>query len=124
VTSREHTNYTYDLSDLNRTYLAWFVANVAGIDVAEARGYLDEVFEDRELARHVIDATMASARRGLADPVARIGRRAGWYALVRATRPRHIVETGTDKGLGAVVLAAALLRNGTGRLTTIDINPS
>jgi predicted O-methyltransferase YrrM len=33
------------------------------------------------------------------------------------------VETGTDKGLGAVVLAAALLRNGTGQLTTMDANP-
>jgi predicted O-methyltransferase YrrM len=47
----------------------------------------------------------------------------GWYAIVRAMRPEHVIETGTDKGLGAVVLAAALLRNGTGRLTTIDLNP-
>ena len=32
-------------------------------------------------------------------------------------------ETGTDKGLGSCVLAAALLANGRGRLTTIDIEP-
>jgi Methyltransferase domain len=122
VTSREHTNYTYELTARNRTHLAWFVAAVSGAPVAEVRGYLGELDADVELREHVRRLTAASARRGLADPAARFGRRAGWYALVRALRPQHVVETGTDKGLGSCVLAAALLRNGTGRLTTIDIN--
>lgn len=43
--------------------------------------------------------------------------------LTRALQPDHIVETGTDKGLGSCVFAAALLRNGHGRLTTVDVNP-
>ena len=47
----------------------------------------------------------------------------GWYALVRALKPAHVVETGTDKGLGTVVLAAALRRNNRGQVTTIDTNP-
>ena len=121
-TSREHTNYTYDLTILNRKHLAWFVANVACIDIETARGYIDEVLNDDALKRHIADATRTSPRRWLADPSARLGRRIGWYALVRARKPRHVVETGTDKGLGSVVLAAALLRNGFGRLTTIDNN--
>ncbi|MFL6153809.1 MAG: class I SAM-dependent methyltransferase, partial [Ornithinibacter sp.] len=75
-----------------------------------------------ELRAHVRGVTAASSRRGLADRTVRFGRRVGWYALVRSLRPEHIVETGTDKGLGSVVLAAALLRNGTGRLTTLDVN--
>ena len=33
------------------------------------------------------------------------------------------METGTDKGLGSCVLASALMRNGSGRLTTLDVNP-
>jgi hypothetical protein len=41
----------------------------------------------------------------------------------RALKPDVIVETGTDKGLGSCVFAAAILRNGSGRLTTIDTNP-
>jgi Methyltransferase domain len=123
-TSREHTNYTYDLTMLNRNHLTWFVANVAGVDVQTARGYIDEVVSDDALRCHIADATRSSSRRWLADPSALLGRRIGWYALVRALKPRHVVETGTDKGLGSVVLAAALLRNGFGRLTTIDNNPA
>jgi len=122
--SREHTNYTYDLTSLNRKHLAWFVANVAYIDIKTARGYIDEVLNDDALKRHIAEATRTSPRRWLADPSALLGRRIGWYALVRALKPRHVVETGTDKGLGSVVLAAALLRNGSGRLTTIDNNPA
>jgi predicted O-methyltransferase YrrM len=55
------------------------------------------------------------------------GRRLGWYALVRALKPRFIVETGVDKGLGACVLTAALRRNvadgSEGRYIGTDINP-
>lgn len=123
VRSREHTNFTYDLQPLNVEHLAWWVADAARIKVAEARFYMAEATEDQALRDHIRSATAASGRRGLADDEVRLHKRAGWYALVRALRPTHIVETGTDKGLGSVVLAAALLRNGAGRLTTMDVNP-
>lgn len=35
----------------------------------------------------------------------------GWYALVRALKPTLVIETGIDKGLGGVLICAALLRN-------------
>src|SRR6185369_8163033 len=46
-----------------------------------------------------------------ADPVAHYSRRLGWYALVRAIKPKIVVETGVDQGLGACVLTAALMKN-------------
>lgn len=119
--SNEYTNFTYPLSDLNRTHLAWFVADVSGRPVADIRAYLDELEEDTALRSHLRARTAVSSWRGVSDVEPCYGRRAGWYALVRAVRPTHVVETGTDKGLGSCVLAAALLRNGAGRLTTIDI---
>jgi hypothetical protein len=78
---------------------------------------------DEELRRHIVDATAMSPRQGLADKTVRFGRQLGWYALVRTLRSRHVVETGTDKGQSSCLLASALLRNGSGRLTTIDVNP-
>lgn len=122
VRSREHTNFTYDLTRLNLEHLAWWVAGVTGVSAKQARAYIDEASSSK-LHEHVREATATSSRRGLADTEVRLHKRLGWYALVRALRPEHIVETGTDKGLGSVVLAAALLRNGRGRLTTIDVNP-
>jgi hypothetical protein len=121
-TSKEHTNFTYELEQRNREHLAWWVAEVSGRSVAEVREYFQEADSDTALRRHIRETTMAHPRRGLADPDARYGRRVAWYALVRLLRPAFVVETGADKGLGSVLIAAALLRNGYGHLTTIDIN--
>ncbi|MEV7230275.1 class I SAM-dependent methyltransferase [Polymorphospora sp. NPDC051019] len=126
-TSREHHNYTYDLTPLSREHLAWFVSVTCDLPVAQVRTYLAEIETDDALRRHIEQTTATSARRGLADRHVRYARRIGWYAIVRATRPAHIVETGVDKGLGTCVLAAALLRNTAeghpGRVTSLDINP-
>jgi Methyltransferase domain len=121
--SREHTNYTYDLTPRNLEHLAWWVSTLTGVPVPQVRAVIAEAQSDAELHQHIRRGVEASPRRGLADKKVRLGRRLGWYALVRALRPDHVVETGTDKGHGSVVLAAALLRNGHGRLTTIDIHP-
>jgi predicted O-methyltransferase YrrM len=121
VHSKETTNFTYDLTPINREHLAWFISEIAGTGVGEIRGYLDEIAEDDNLRGHLKAATQSSDLRRFADVEPRYGRRIGWYALIRALRPQHVVETGTDKGLGSCVLAAALLANGVGRLTTIDI---
>ncbi len=127
VQSREHHNYTYDLTPLSRNHLAWFVSVVCDVPVKQVRAYLDEIESDDNLRQHLQQAVAGSARRGLADKEIRYARRIGWYAIVRASRPKHVVETGVDKGLGSVVLAAALLRNAAeghpGRVTSLDINP-
>lgn len=126
-TSREHHNYTYDLTRLSREHLAWFVSLTCDVPVKQVRAYLAEIESDDTLRGHIERATATSARRGLADRRVRYARRIGWYAIVRATRPGHVVETGVDKGLGTCVLASALLRNTAegdpGRLTSLDINP-
>ncbi|HEX6871492.1 MAG TPA: class I SAM-dependent methyltransferase [Micromonosporaceae bacterium] len=127
VTSREHHNYTYDLTSLNVEHLAWYAATVCDTPVAVIRGYLAELTADAELREHIVTTTARAARRGLADREVRFGRRMGWYAMVRARKPGHVVETGVDKGLGTAVLAAAMLRNASeghpGRVTAVDINP-
>ncbi|MDG4785268.1 class I SAM-dependent methyltransferase [Micromonospora sp. WMMD1102] len=127
LTSREHHNYTYDLTRLSREHLAWFVSVTCEVPVGQVRAYLTEIERDEPLRRHIERATAGANRRGLADRRVRYARRIGWYSIVRATRPRHVVETGVDKGLGTCVLASALLRNAAdgvpGRVTSLDVNP-
>ncbi len=109
--SREYYNWTYHLTDLNKAFLASFISVVSGHEVSVIEGYIRELENDQSLRSLLIERTRASRDRHSCDAEPRYGRRAGWYALVRATKPRVIVETGVDRGLGTAVLAAALRRN-------------
>jgi predicted O-methyltransferase YrrM len=109
--SKEYYNWTYDLTALNRDYLASYLAVVTGHDVSGIEGYIRELETDAALESLLVERTLASPDRHSCDVRPRYGKRLGWYALVRATKPRVIVETGVDRGLGTAVLAAALLRN-------------
>jgi len=125
--SREITNFTYDLTPRNITHLASFVAVVTGIDFMVAIEYLNELRQDDRLRRHVQQLMQQYPERWVADEMVKYGRRLGWYAFVRAKKPRIVVETGVDKGLGSCVIAAALLKNyaegSPGYYYGTDINP-
>ncbi len=122
--SKEFANFTYDLTPKNRSYLAWFIANVCGTTPQEISEYFDELESNSEL-RDYIQTRLNEHRRGNEiDGQAFFGRRIGWYAIVRALKPTVVVETGTEKGLGSLVLAEALCKNQRGQLTTIDMEPS
>jgi hypothetical protein len=125
--SRETTNFTYHLEETNRRYLASLISVVTNTDFDQVIGYMDEIMQDRDLKGHIEDTTRSSDRYFTADGEARFGRRIGWYALVRALKPKVIVETGVDKGLGACVLTSALMKNKEegyeGYYYGTDINP-
>jgi cephalosporin hydroxylase len=124
VHSRETTNYTYDLDSLNRDQLCWFVATVTGAGIGPVREWAAELEHDRALIEHLTSRLSSNPRRRICAQEPHWARRAGWYAMVRAAQPDLVVETGTHLGLGSCVIAAALIRNGHGRLTTIDIDPA
>ena len=109
--SKEHYNHTYHLSELNKLYLASYVSVISGHPPEVIRKYILELEQDEQLRCVLRERTLASPDRHNCDVEPRYGRRLGWYALVRATKPRVVVETGVDRGLGTAVIAAALLRN-------------
>jgi predicted O-methyltransferase YrrM len=127
ITSREHTNFTYDLDDLNKEYLASFIAVVTNTEVSKIKGYIAELEQDERLKSHIAELTASSKEKYVADASPRYGRRLGWYACVRAKKPKLVVETGVDKGLGSCVIAAALMKNEEegfeGYMYGTDINP-
>lgn len=110
-TSKETTNFTFDLEERNKKHLATLVSDVVNISFNTAMQYIQEVERDEALKNHIANATAESNWRFIADTEARFGRRVGWYVFVRALKPQVVVETGVDKGLGACVLTSALKRN-------------
>jgi len=126
--SRETSNFTYDLQDLNKRYLAALIAQVVGTTSSVIMAYFEEIETDAGLKRHITEATLRSDRAFMADTDVHFARRIGWYAFARALKPRVIVETGVDKGLGSCVLTAALAKNAQegrgGEYFGLDINPN
>jgi predicted O-methyltransferase YrrM len=124
--SREYTNFTYPLTPTSERDLGCLIARVLGVDPERVFDAMRELHEDEALIRHIANATRRSRYRHIADRSVHFGRRSGWYALTRLGRPRLVVETGVDKGLGACVFASALLRNASegapGRYLGIDID--
>jgi predicted O-methyltransferase YrrM len=125
--SREDTNYTYHLTPENLQYLAAMISVVTGTPHATILAYFKEAEENLALKTAIQDAMNKSELRKFADKEVRFARRLGWYAMTRIRKPKIVVETGVDKGLGAVLLCAALLRNREegfpGRYYGTDINP-
>jgi hypothetical protein len=111
VESRETSNFTFDITPRNEEHLAQLLAVMLGRAPEEVAGYISEIRQDHALRDTIAGRAKLLGRQSGYDPVARFGRRVGWYALVRAMKPKVVIETGVEKGLGASVLCAALLRN-------------
>lgn len=73
------------------------------------RGHFDELFGNKELEQHFRShGVFTSTTETLRDVVAR---RVVWFAIARIVKPKIILETGVEKGVGACVLCAALKLN-------------
>ena len=127
IHSKETTNFTYDLEEKNKRYLASIIADVVDADFTQIMSYFNEIEHDDDLRKHIASATHRSDWAITADKEVRFGSRIGWYAIARAIKPKVTIEAGVDKGLGSCVIAAALKRNEqeghTGRYYGLDINP-
>ncbi len=128
IHSRELSNYTYDLSDLNVRHLASLLEIVLAKPHDEILSYIAELNKDETLRDHIRQGYLKSGARNFSDTEPKYARRVGWYAIARATKPKVVIETGIDKGLGSCVLAAALMKNAQegfpGRYYGTDINPA
>ena len=122
----EDTNFYYELTPRNRSHLAHLLSTLTGESRSTILGYFEELENDDALREH-IKAMVSDAKYGR-DITVNFARRLGWYAVVRILRPKVIIETGVDHGVGSCVLTSALARNASegfeGRYFGTDINPN
>ena len=126
--SDEGSNYTYRLANLE--HLASWVVGVTNCEIQQAVFYINEIVNDGYLKNHLIskESQQRSRARYQQFGCELLGRRIGWYAVARVIKPKLIIETGVDRGLGSCVLTRALMLNESdghyGRYLGTDINPN
>jgi hypothetical protein len=95
---------------------AW-VAGLAGCAVDQAAALLREGERDRRLFGQI---SREHAKEGRPSYV-EIDAPRELSALVRLTRPRHVVEVGVSSGVSSAYILDALDRNGSGTLHSVDL---
>ena len=98
------------------------ISSISNKLISEVEQYFSEIENDIEFKKDLETKSNRLPRsRELPSPIP-LGRRVAWYALIRIYKPKVIVETGTDKGIGSLLIQKALEKNGYGILYTLDID--
>jgi predicted O-methyltransferase YrrM len=124
--SNEDTNFTYGLTSKNKLEVSHALSLITGESVQKILEYLEEIESNASIRKHISSITKLH-KDSNADLNVEYGRRIYWYALVRILKPKLVLETGLDKGLGGILLCEGILKNlkegYSGNYIGIDINP-
>lgn len=117
-------NPRYTLQSLTHEVLATeerFLAGISGSSVAEIRRYLDEPFQNSEFYGHLRQSEYIFSEAQIASADFYAKKVVLQYALVRAAKPKVILETGVASGVSTAYLLLALKNNGQGTLNSIEL---
>ena len=121
-TSREFTNFLYEITSLNRNHMIGAISSITDKSILEVEKYFIEFENDQQFKINLDKKARNTPRHHeLLLPIP-IARRIVWYCLIRITRPGTVVETGTEKGLGSLIIQRALDMNNYGKLFTLDLD--
>lgn len=121
--SSEFTNYNYDITSLNRDYLVAFIAYITKREFNFVNDIFLEIENNVDFKKYIASQIAKIERKYELPKQFFFARRLGWYALVKILKPAVVVETGTDKGLGTLLIAQALKENGLGKVYSLDLDP-
>lgn len=121
----EDSNFYYGLTDRNYRHLGHFVAGVTANSQSQIFDYMEELLTSPKYAEAV--EKFRSRNKDQSGTTMEPGRRLGWYALIRAVKPKVVLETGVHQGVGALAICLALEKNAAeglgGSYVGTDINP-
>jgi hypothetical protein len=122
----ETDNFYYSITESNLRDLVSAVSIVTGESPQVIERFIAEINSNNEISRQIADSW--SSDPAMSDATVGLARRVGWYAVVRSSKPRLVVETGVSHGVGALVICEALDRNSSegfpGNYIGTDINPN
>ena len=120
--SREFTNFLYEITDLNRNQMIGAISSITNEPIPEVEKYFTEIENDEQFRINLDKkAKRIPRQKELLFPIP-FARRIVWYCLIRIKRPAIVVETGTEKGLGSLIIQKAIDMNNHGKLFTLDLD--
>src|SRR3546814_15044310 len=94
LTSRETSNYSYELTGLSKQHIAHAVAVATATPVAKIQAYFCELENDEDLRSAITSTVRAIRHRHLTDAITPYVRPPGGSAVARAPKPSSVLETG------------------------------
>lgn len=120
----ETDNFYYSITEKNLSDLISIVSIVTGKSIDDIEHFIEEINTNTEIFERIKNSWLSES--GMEDAKVGLARRVGWYAVIRSSKPKLIVETGVSHGVGALVICAALEKNASegypGRYIGTDIN--
>ena len=105
----EFSNYYYSITSRNLKHINSVISMLTRIEYNQVSSYSDEILNNTYLKQHF--NSFCENHKNMRHSTLEIGRRVLWYTLIRATKPRLVVETGVSHGVGSCVIAQALIQN-------------
>ncbi len=93
-----------------------WVRRLAARPRSAAESALEEAASETRLFRHLVEEHAREGRRSYVEIDAPLE----LFAIVRLTRPLHVVEVGVSSGVSSAYLLQAMDRNGAGTLHSVD----
>ncbi|MCG8632230.1 MAG: hypothetical protein MI863_00300 [Desulfobacterales bacterium] len=116
------------LTDPSKKYLMHELAKITGASYEECNRYYDELLNDKDLKYDIEQKIRNTSERYFyRPPIEYGGKRIAWYIITRIMKPRLIIESGIDRGVGTALISAALFKNRneghSGKVMGLDCNP-
>jgi hypothetical protein len=125
--SKELHSYTYNLTSFNNEYLIHDISIITNLPYAQVQLYFNEIFFNNKLKKYIIEKIENSEYKYVKDKRVELGNRFLHYCIIRAIKPKIIVENGIEIGFTSIILCEALLKNikegFIGKYYGLDINP-
>lgn len=128
ISSKEIGTFTYKLTDKNIEYLLQNLSIVTNLPFDQIESYYKEIENDEELINNAINRIKSSQYKYVKDARCDFGSRIAYYCIIRAMKPKVVVENGVELGYNGLVLCAAILKNQNegvyGKYYGFDIDPN
>ena len=128
IKSKELSTFTYKLTNNNIEYLIHNLSIITNIPYEQIEHYYNEINADEELVRYAINKIRNSRYKSIKDARCDLGSRIAYYCIIRAIKPKVVVENGVEIGYTGIVLCNALIKNKAegffGKYFGFDIDPS